>query len=414
MQHTHGFAIVAAVLLIGACDDGHQPTVPVAIGSQSSVGVAGIASSDQGIIDAQSLTLPFSGSANTPILPVFDILQTGLGRAGLFQINNSNNGRTALTAQTNGTSSAGFFMTTNSLSTTSALVGRSNGVGAAVEGMNTGRGRAGLFEVTGATSLPTVEIRAGHVATALYAINTGSGGAGFFRATANTTSTLWALNDGSAPALEGAASGAGSAARFRVIRPTNSSHALSASTAGTGAALALDQLGSGPIAIFQTNGVKKARIDRTGKGFFNGGTQTGGADVAEAFGVEGAVEEYRPGDVLVISQIADRRVRKSSEPYSTRVIGVYATKPGVLLTERAIDESLDDMVPVGVIGVIPTRVSAENGLVRRGDLLVSARTAGHAMRADPRRLRFGMAIGKALEEFDGPGTGVIRVLVNVK
>ena len=32
-----------------------------------------------------------------------------------------------------------------------------------------------------------------------------------------------------------------------------------------------------------------ARIDKTGKGFFNGGTQTGGADVAEAF-VEGVTD----------------------------------------------------------------------------------------------------------------------------
>jgi hypothetical protein len=36
------------------------------------------------------------------------------------------------------------------------------------------------------------------------------------------------------------------------------------------------------------------------------------------------------------------------------------------------------------------------------------------MRADPARLRFGMVLGKALEEFRGPRTGVIRVLVNVK
>jgi hypothetical protein len=72
------------------------------------------------------------------------------------------------------------------------------------------------------------------------------------------------------------------------------------------------------------------------------------------------------------------------------------------------------MVPVGVVGVIPTRVSAENGDVRRGDLLVSSRIPGHAMRADPRRVRVGMVIGKALEEFARSGSGMIRVLVNVK
>jgi hypothetical protein len=118
--------------------------------------------------------------------------------------------------------------------------------------------------------------------------------------------------------------------------------------------------------------------------------------------------------VLVISTRSDRTVEKAGEPYSTRVIGVYATKPGVLLTERGVDESLEGLVPVGVVGVIPTKVSAENGAIRRGDLLVSARTPGYAMRADPDRLRFGMVLGKALSEWEGPDKGVIPVLINVK
>jgi hypothetical protein len=78
------------------------------------------------------------------------------------------------------------------------------------------------------------------------------------------------------------------------------------------------------------------------------------------------------------------------------------------------------MVPLGVVGVIPTKVSAENGAIRRGDLLVTSGTPGHAMRADPVVVGGvaiyppGTVLGKALEEFDGPGTGVIRVMVNVQ
>jgi hypothetical protein len=162
------------------------------------------------------------------------------------------------------------------------------------------------------------------------------------------------------------------------------------------------------------------RIDRKGTGFFNGGTQTGGADVAETFEVEGSRADYRPGDVLVISTRSDQRVTRSHEAYSTRVIGVYATKPGVLLTERGIEDSLDDMVPVGVVGVIPTRVNAENGPIKRGDILVTARAPGHAMRATPQEVNgvklypSGAILGKALQNFAGPGTGMIKVLVNVK
>jgi hypothetical protein len=93
---------------------------------------------------------------------------------------------------------------------------------------------------------------------------------------------------------------------------------------------------------------------------------------------------------------------------------VYATRPGVLLTERDIDANLDDMIPLGVVGVIPTKVSAENGAIRRGDLLVTAPSAGYAMRGTDRSRMLGAVVGKALEEFSGPGRGVIRVFVNIR
>ena len=188
-----------------------------------------------------------------------------------------------------------------------------------------------------------------------------------------------------------------------------------ATNAGTGSALLANHTGTaGNIAVFQSNFTNQARIDKTGKGFFSGGTQTGGADVAEAFAVEGVVQEYEAGDVLVISTDSDRTVEKSNEPYSTRVIGVYATKPGVLLSERHVDASHDDMIPVGVVGVIATKVTGENGAIKRGDLLVTSSRPGYAMKGTERERMLGAIIGKALEEFDGWESGVIRVLVNVK
>ncbi len=174
-------------------------------------------------------------------------------------------------------------------------------------------------------------------------------------------------------------------------------------------------IGVSDIAVFkvQTSG-NVARIDTTGRGFFNNGTQTGGADVAEAFEVEGDVSDYEPGDVLAISVQADRTVTLSTEAYSTLVAGVHATKPGVLLTERDVDACMADLVPMGVVGVIPTKVSGENGPIRRGDLLVSASLPGHAMKGTDRSRMLGAVIGKALEDFDGDGAGLIKVMVNVK
>lgn len=166
-------------------------------------------------------------------------------------------------------------------------------------------------------------------------------------------------------------------------------------------------------------------VDNAGNVSADGTISGGGADIAEAFDVEGSAARYEPGDVLVISTTHDRTVTTSSSPRSTRVIGVYATKPGVLLRthgtgEVPADEVPADEVPMGVMGVLPTKVSAENGAIQRGDLLVTSSTPGHAMKAQPRMVKgiavypHGALLGKALEPFDGPGTGTIEVMVNVK
>ena len=222
--------------------------------------------------------------------------------------------------------------------------------------------------------------------------------------TSNTYPANWGVNFGGGAGVVGE------------VRNTASNYpAIWALEYGTGSALLIDHQGpSGNIFTGRSAGVNQVRIDKTGKGFFNGGTQTGGADVAEAFKVEGIVKEYEPGDVLVISTQDDRTVAKSNEPYSTLVVGVYATKPGVLLTERNVDDQLRDLVPMGVIGVIPTKVCGENGSIHRGDLLVTSSIPGYAMKGTNREKLTGAVIGKALENFDGTGTGIIKVLVNTK
>ena len=65
------------------------------------------------------------------------------------------------------------------------------------------------------------------------------------------------------------------------------------------------------------------------------------------------------------------------------------------------------------LGSAPTscKVSAENGPIHAGDLLVTSSTPGHAMRADnPPR---GTVLGKALETHKS-GTGLIQVLVTLQ
>ncbi len=146
----------------------------------------------------------------------------------------------------------------------------------------------------------------------------------------------------------------------------------------------------------------------------------GGADLAEGIDFEGQRQDYEPGDVLVISPDNDRRIMRCSAPNSRAVVGVYATKPGMLLTPRKVGDDISDLIPMGVIGIIPTKVCMENGAIRRGDLLVTSSTAGHAMKAVPvivdgvELYPTGAVLGKALQNFNGQNTGMIEVLVNVK
>jgi hypothetical protein len=195
---------------------------------------------------------------------------------------------------------------------------------------------------------------------------------------------------------------------------TNYYPVVEISQSGNGTALQVDNYGSGgDLAGFAVNSAYVARIDHTGKGFFDGGTQNSGADLAEAFAVEGSSSDYSPGDVLLISTTANRTLVRSNKAYSSLVAGVYATKPGVLLTEAVADSALSGRVPMGVVGVIPTKVCGDGGPIHRGDLLVTSGRPGRAMKASLRRLKPGQAIGKALEEFTGD-EGMIKVLVNVK
>jgi hypothetical protein len=407
--------------------------------------------------------------------PSFSTIQTGTGRASLFQINNAANSSHAADLSTNGsgntinavstgTGMVGFFQINNATSTKNAVQITSNATEGSFNSVNTGKGEAGIFQINNATNTSTaidlsttglgsgITIRltnAGNGARGIDILQAGVG-PGVFSSSAGgnavwgITSSISAAgvigdntfgeavvgrnrggngvgavvgrNDSAGYGVRGfntktgigvlgqsgISGGTGKAGRFENVNAANTTNVFEVASNS-----------NANLAVFiKTTNV--ARIDATGKGFFNGGTQAGGADVAEAFDVTGEASEYEPGDVLIISATKDRTVEKSYQPYSTLVAGVYATKPGVLLTEEHIDVRLDHKVPMGVLGVLPTKVCNEGGPIKRGDILVSSSLAGVAMKADPEKLKPGQMIGKALEEFDSAITGKINVLVTIR
>jgi hypothetical protein len=126
----------------------------------------------------------------------------------------------------------------------------------------------------------------------------------------------------------------------------------------------------------------------------NGNVQADGsytspcADFAELVETDG---EFEPGDVLVIGSI-------------------YSTKPAFIGGSSIDTEDNAGKIPMAVMGIVPCKVSVENGRIRAGDLLVTSSKPGYAMRSiDPRA---GTIVAKALESTDADG--LINVLVTLQ
>jgi len=129
---------------------------------------------------------------------------------------------------------------------------------------------------------------------------------------------------------------------------------------------------------------------------------SGGADVAEWVKVSEPVE---PGDVLEADPHHSGACRRTSGPCSHGIVGVVSTQPGLALNAG---RGSADLVPLALVGIVPVKVTNEGGTIRRGDLLVSSSTPGHAMRWDGRSLCD--LVGKALESMLGE-TGTIDALL---
>ncbi|HKW66427.1 MAG TPA: hypothetical protein VJP04_04010 [Terriglobales bacterium] len=174
------------------------------------------------------------------------------------------------------------------------------------------------------------------------------------------------------------------------------------------------ETGSGNEIIGRGFGHTNFRVNANGKVFADGGFQASGADLAESFAVQGDRKLYEPGDLMIIDRTANRRLALASQPYSTLVAGIYSTKPGLLAAPHNIsDPQITAELPLAVVGVVPCKVSAENGPIEVGDLLVTSSAPGHAMKGTDRARMLGAVVGKALEPL-ASGKGVIQVLVTLQ
>ena len=138
-----------------------------------------------------------------------------------------------------------------------------------------------------------------------------------------------------------------------------------------------------------------------------------GGDYAEAVDVSGDKSGYEPGDIIVLDPKSAHHFLLSSTPYSKLVAGIYSTKPGYVGRRQQTDPKLADEIPMAMVGIVPTKVTSENGPVEIGDLLVTSSRTGYAMKGTDRTKMLGAVVGKAMGSLNS-GTGVIEVLVTLQ
>ncbi len=280
-----------------------------------------------------------------------------------------------------------------------ATTGTGNGVFGQTDAPN-GAGVFGIATLASGSAAGGVFYSSGPAAAAVYGDATSKTGVG---------GAVIGQNDSDDP-------GGGSGLTGVSTTTTGTAQGIYAETHSSLAVVALFRnYASGNIIIGQVSPTTNVfRVDGTGKGFFDGGTQTGGADFAESVSVAGSKARYEPADLLAVNPASDRRLTLASHPYSTLVAGIYSTKPGVLASTHKMDAgAFQEEVPLAVVGIVPCKISAENGPISPGDLLVASSTPGYAMKGTDRRKMLGAVVGKAMQPFRN-GKGVIQVLVTLQ
>ena len=147
---------------------------------------------------------------------------------------------------------------------------------------------------------------------------------------------------------------------------------------------------------------------------YTGTCPTTGGDYAESVDVSGDRREFTPGDVMVVDPTNPGHFLRSTTPYSPLVAGIYSTKPGYIGRRQLSDpRTAITEVPMAMVGIVPTKVTSENGPIKVGDLLVTSSTSGYAMHGTNTAAMTGAIVGKSLGSLES-GIGVIEVLVSLQ
>jgi hypothetical protein len=143
-----------------------------------------------------------------------------------------------------------------------------------------------------------------------------------------------------------------------------------------------------------------------------------GSDVAEHFDVRvpgDAASAAEAGTVVSIDPDRPGKLVVSGGAYDRTVAGVISgaggVKPGIHMGQAG--TAADGDHPVAVAGRVYVKADASNGAIRPGDLLTTASTPGHAMKATDADQSQGAILGKAMTSLE-EGTGLVLILVSLQ
>jgi hypothetical protein len=364
---------------------------------------------------AQAIPLAGSGSATTAARSDHDhfaqswVGETPGGGSGLLINNTSTTGGDGIYGETaSGLTGANSYAGVHGVSSASVdgygVVGvtQSSSGGAGVGGFANQGDAAGVRGETysdagGAAAVVgrVASTSPGGYSAGVRGINEGTGGGGI---------GVWGSQNGSGWGVYGTSS-----AGVGVYGVANEGYGV-LGWSGSGVGVVAKSDSGDPLAAYSGGGDRRFYVANSGEVYADGSFHPGGADFAEM--LPGSIG-LEPGDVLVVGP--DGALTRSTEPYQASVVGVYSSQPGVL-GGAADGVDLTGKVPLAVMGVVPIKVSAENGAIQPGDLLTTSSTPGHAMKVTPVLIndipfyRNGVIIGKALGSLKS-GTGVISMLV---
>ena len=161
---------------------------------------------------------------------------------------------------------------------------------------------------------------------------------------------------------------------------------------------------AGELSIDTTTDSIRLHDGSTAGGFETIARQANYADVAERYRADDA---YDPGTLLVFG--GDAEITISNEKYSKRIAGIVSTDPYCVMNSSKEERDDPTFPAMALLGRVPAKVIGE---IRKGDLMVSSDTPGHAQAwRDESNPPAGSVVGKAVEDKTGASTGTIEISV---